>query len=32
VKNLGKDLIDGEAYGHIFAHIIPNFDKKYWEL
>lgn len=32
MNNLGKDLADGEAYGHVFAHIVPSFNKNYWEL
>lgn len=30
VKNLGKDLADSEAYGHVFSNT-SNLDKSFWE-
>lgn len=30
VRNLGKDLADSEAYGHVFSNI-SNLDKAFWE-
>jgi plastin-1 len=32
VKNLGKDLVDGNAYGHVLQNVAPSFNKSYWEL
>jgi plastin-1 len=30
VKNLGQDLADGYAYGHVLQNIAPSFNKQYW--
>lgn len=30
VKNLGRDLADAEAYGHVLSNI-SNLDKSFWE-
>ncbi len=30
ITNLGKDLVDGYAYGHVLQNVSSNFDKKYW--
>lgn len=32
IKNFGKDVSDGEAYGHLFKHISPDFKEDYWAL
>lgn len=32
VKNLGKDVSDGVAYGHVFKHISGDFKEDYWSL
>jgi hypothetical protein len=31
VTGLGKDLIDGYAYGHVLHNVSDHFDKTYWE-
>jgi hypothetical protein len=31
MKNLGKDLVDGYAYGHVLQNVSDHFDKQYWE-
>lgn len=31
IGNLGKDLIDGYAYGHVLQNVSDHFDKTYWE-
>jgi plastin-1 len=31
VTNLGKDLIDGYAYGHVLHNVSHNFDKTFWD-
>jgi plastin-1 len=32
VKNFGKDVADGEAYGHVFKHICNDWKEDYWGL
>lgn len=32
VKNFGKDVSDGEAYGHLFKHLTDDFKEDYWGL
>jgi len=31
VVNLGKDLVDGNGYGHVLQNISDHFDKTYWD-
>jgi hypothetical protein len=32
VKNIGSDVADGVAYGHVFKHISEEFKEEYWAL
>lgn len=31
VKNLGTDLVDGYAYGHVLQSVAPSLPKDYYE-
>lgn len=30
MRNLGSDLVDSEAYGHVLTNVA-NLDKSFWE-
>lgn len=32
IKNMGGDLADAVAYGHVFSHISDEFKEDYWSL
>lgn len=32
IANLGKDVSDAVAYGHVFKHISNDFNEDYWAL
>ena len=32
IRNLGKDLADGAAYGHVYSHISSEWKDDYWQL
>lgn len=31
IKNLGSDMVDGVAYGHVLQNVAESFDKSYWK-
>jgi len=31
IANLGKDLCDGQGYGHVLQNVSNHWDKGYWE-
>lgn len=32
ISNLGKDLADGFAYGHVYSHISNDWKEDFWQL
>jgi hypothetical protein len=31
ISNLGKDMVDGYAYGNVLQNVSNHFKKSYWD-
>lgn len=32
IKNIGSDMVDGYAYGHVLQSVAPSLPKNYYDL